>query len=496
MLRHPILSLCAGFLLAGTNLVQAASGTCPAQSVVLRGEIPGAGGTHYIETVTLSRDAASTSMSGRWNMTRFTQDIIYPWVLRPPMNQAPIKTDMGFEGRWMNCGFTTQGTVLSTECTGGNYYLDVWDGKIGLRANGNTIGTVQGRDFQMRFGLEGQQQYNPILTGRAQDGPPNEVDLSVSVQSGDEGRHVFSTDTPAQLVLELQATTDPAELAEQVIWDIPEIPGSTRTLDPPTGMGAQMRVTYSGMPASNSAFGEKTVSASLDQSACPIRDSGTFKVYFPRDARNHPEPSPDWPNWLYYWKQTACGRPFNRDIGVVFAENAPNDCKPGVAGFYAYDEPRVLDEAVYLCNLPQTLGEDMKVDIAGLAYVPTAPTVQERFVYTGNDRRFTGIDTFGYTLVHEYLHYRNYARFWKPLGGHYYTQLQPLYDKDQDGIPDSMEPSMGFDPTKTLTYAPRQDVAAFVTYDEHWLVLPPADQAFKGGSCNAQDWAKPGKQWE
>jgi len=72
--------------------------------------------------------------------------------------------------------------------------------------------------------------------------------------------------------------------------------------------------------------------------------------------------------------------------------------------------------------------------------------------------------------------------------------LQPVYDKDMDGIPDSREPDMGFDATKRLTYAPSTALRDHLEYDEHWIVYSEAS-GYQPGLCDREDWAYRGKQW-
>jgi hypothetical protein len=246
------------------------------------------------------------------------------------------------------------------------------------------------------------------------------------------------------------------------------------------------------MPARNSDFGKQTLSASLEVEGCPVEESQTFKVFFPRDSKNHPPPNPNWPNWLYYWKQTACGRPQGQTVGVIYAPNM-SGCGAGTTGFYSYAEPKVVHKHVYICDLGQALGSKFEATVPLIGYDPSKPELEDRFVVS-DVADFTGIDSFGYTMYHEFLHYMNYARWWEGYGQPYEGVLQPAYDKDQDGIPDLKEPAMGFDPTKRLTYAPNAAIRNLLLYDEHWIVYAGAS-AYEPGKCDAEDWAYPGKQW-
>ena len=474
----------------------AAKAECPAQSVVLTGQntVETPLGPHtYIETMVLTRQTHSTAMDGKWKVTKLKQDMIYPWQIRPPMSLLNQTVDLG-EGASMVCSTTTAGNVIHNVCDRGNFVLDVWGGKIGYRKTGVTIGKVQGREFEVRFGMPGKQQLNPVIRGTVKDGAANEVSLVVTLanEDRDKGRFAYDIGPNPTLTVKALANTDPESEAQKVHWKFPDIPGATLTLTPATARGSEIEAVYRGMPESNSDFGEKTLSASLEVEGCPVTEERTFRIFFPRDQKNHPGPNPDWPNWLYYWKQTACGKPRGQNVGVIFAPNM-SGCGNGTAGFYSYAEPEVVHKHVYICDLGQSLGSDMETSVPRLTYDPAGATPADRFTDGGVDT-FTGIDSFGYTMYHEYLHYQNYAAWWEGQGQPYENGLQPIHDKDMDGIPDAKEPDMGFDPQKRLTYAPSAALENHLAYDEHWMVYSDA-KGYQPGLCDMEDWAYPGKQW-
>lgn len=474
----------------------AANAECPAQSVVLTGQntVETPLGPHtYIETMVLTRQTHSAAMDGKWKVTRLKQDMIYPWQIRPALKLLDQRVDLG-EGASMVCSTTTAGNVIHNVCSEGNFVLDVWDGKIGYRKTGVTIGKVQGRVFEVRFGMPGQQQLNPVIRGTVKDGTANEVSLSVKLanEAQDKGRFAYDIGPNPTLTVKARAYTDPESEAEKVHWKFPNIPGATLTVTPASARGAEIEAVYRGMPARNGDFGEKTLSASLEVEGCPVTEERTFKIFFPRDAKNHPGPNPDWPNWLFYWKQTNCGKPKGQNVGVIFGPNM-SGCGNSTAGFYSYSEPEVVHKHVYICDLAQSLGTDMKTTVPRLTYDPMGATPADRFTSAGVDT-FTGIDSFGYTMYHEYIHYQDYAAWWEGYGQTYENGLQPVHDKDMDGIPDTKEPDMGFDPTKTLTYAPSTALGNHLKYDEHWIVYSEA-KGYQPGLCDKEDWAYQGKQW-
>jgi hypothetical protein len=474
----------------------AAKAECPAQSVVLTGQnsVETPLGLHtYIETMVLTRQTHSTAMDGKWKVSKLKQDMIYPWQIRPPMKLMNQTVDLG-DGASMICSTTTSGNVIHNVCDKGNFVLDVWGGKIGYRKTGVTIGKVRGREFEVRFGMPGQQQLNPTIRGTVKDGAANDVSLAIELanQDQDNGRFAYDIGPNPTLTVKARATTDPASVAQKVHWKFPDIPGAALTITPVTATGAEVEAVYRGMPARNGDFGEKTLSASLESEGCPVTEERTFSIFFPRDEKNHPGPNPDWPNWLYYWKQSACGKPRGQNVGVIFAPTM-SGCGVNTAGFYSYSEPEVVHKHVYLCDLRQSLGSDMKAIVPKINYDPAGATMADRFTSAGVET-FTGIDSFGYTMYHEFLHYQNYAAWWEGQGQPYENGLQPIYDKDMDGIPDSKEPDMGFDPTKTLTYAPSAALKDHLKYDEHWIVYSDAS-GYQAGLCDKEDWAYRGKQW-
>jgi hypothetical protein len=112
----------------------------------------------------------------------------------------------------------------------------------------------------------------------------------------------------------------------------------------------------------------------------------------------------------------------------------------------------------------------------------------EHYFYIGyiasgkNDQtEHMGIDCFAETVIHENTHMTDYLNWW-PKG---YDENKDL---DRDKIPDNIEPSLGFDPTKPDTDGDREIDFEDRGYDAEWT--------WKAGSANQEDWSCPGKQTE
>jgi hypothetical protein len=118
--------------------------------------------------------------------------------------------------------------------------------------------------------------------------------------------------------MNLKAQVTPSGVAEQIknkyYFTVDSIGSSTPTwhdANPdgkPTANGDYLEatVTFSGLPANNSDFGAKKTAIYCDGNKL---DEEIFEVFFPKEGYNHPGADADWPNWFYYWNQTAAGHP-------------------------------------------------------------------------------------------------------------------------------------------------------------------------------------------
>jgi hypothetical protein len=137
--------------------------------------------------------------------------------------------------------------------------------------------------------------------------------VSSPVDSGDgQNEFTYSPATTGVLTMTLKASVTPSGIAERVkdrcIFTVESISGSTMDWDDlnpggvPRASGDYLlaTVTFTGLPADNSAFGTKTAKFYVDGGEIAARD---YEVFFPRDATNHPGGQAGSPNWFYYWGQ-------------------------------------------------------------------------------------------------------------------------------------------------------------------------------------------------
>ncbi|MEO0190492.1 MAG: hypothetical protein ABIL18_05885 [candidate division WOR-3 bacterium] len=167
--------------------------------------------------------------------------------------------------------------------------------------------------------------------------------------------------------------------------------------------------------------------------------------YFPKNGTQSPTGEP---NWYYYWSQTSASigeHIYDPTIGTPFM------------GEYHYGE--TFFRVGHLART--SIGES------------------------------NGIDCFARVCLHENTHLEDWWGFW-PNG------YDSERDQDTTGngvitgdqIPDDIEPSLGFDPTRAHTYG---GVLDFTKYSEPRALQ--AEQSWINGSADYEDWSAPGKQY-
>ena len=206
---------------------------------------------------------------------------------------------------------------------------------------------------------------------------------------------------------------------------------STQTSSPSPAKGAGPTFTYTKLPSTND-FGDKTLTLTHPKATSP--DTETVQIFFTKTATNNPGGSN--PNWYYYWNQTGASS------GTHAYVNSSAEY-----GYYDFG-----DNHFHICNLA-----------AG----------------TNDTTGHNGIDCFAETCLHENQHKTDYFAWW-PNG------YNPAQDLDNDWVPDNIEPSLGFDPTKWDTDGDSQKDFEDRGYD--------AEKSWNAGSTDNQDWANPGHQ--
>ncbi|WP_460175929.1 hypothetical protein [Thermodesulfovibrio hydrogeniphilus] len=328
------------------------------------------------------------------------------------------------------------------------------------------------------------------------------------IKPADKSKFVFSDMTvTGNLMLELEAKTTPAKYADYVEWDIPELEGSTmKIIYPQSGSsipkGSKIMVMYQDLPLYNDAFGKKTITARVNVDNCIAEDKKEIMIFYPRDAKNNPEGK--YPNWFYYWKQTPAAKPFGQNVRLNYeCEGVPlNKCacikggkRTNATGFYNYEVSQY--KTINVCNLSKNTDNPQTFQITIPAIKLSLPkTLQERNFFT-----YTYIDTFAIIVMHEFTHFLNNHNFWT-------TGYDPIFDRDGDSIPDRVEPELGLDPKKKLSYwqdmlmeiKPTNDVlnpfeVIYYSDDEELLTLSSTYE-YQIGTFDKYDWAKPGKNWK
>ena len=309
------------------------------------------------------------------------------------------------------------------------------------------------------------------------------------VSPQDKSRHVFGdeyllSEYSNKLILELEAKTVPERYADSVEWTIPEIEGSNRTFIPAstslTPKGRKLAVVYKGLPEDNNEFGPKTVKATLKVDSCRLEETREVQFFYPRDEKNNPEGK--YPNWFYYWKQTPAARPFGQNVRIEYqcAGIPAGKCKCDRRGVIGQYNPYYSGyKTINICNLKTNTWDSD-------TFWVQLPSVKRSKPSTLSEQHFlayTYIDTFAVDVMHEFTHFNNFHTFW-PDG------WKEDQDRDQDDIPDRLEPEMGFDPTKKQTYWQGFDLNG----DEEFLTLESTFD-YQTGTFDEYDWAKPGKNW-
>jgi hypothetical protein len=302
-----------------------------------------------------------------------------------------------------------------------------------------------------------------------------EDDIHLTVHADHkEGDYVFSDDKRGRLAMKLRATVTPGKYADDIVWTLPEISGSIREIVPQTARGPQVEVVYEGLPKRNEAFGPKTIRASVKTGRCSANAEKTVRVFYFRDQKNNPGGQD--PNWSYYWPQTPAGRPGGLPADIRYGGTDFFKCgEPGIPAMYS---SVALPDALVVCDLTK-LGPHMT-----LVY----PKVSQQVPSTLKTRQtatVTGIDAFAVAVLHEYQHMRN-RKAWSAFLN------QP--DADKDGIPDVLEPSMGFDPTQHQTYYGNDPLFKNIGGDEEFRAYE-AMYPYAEGSNDPYDWAVPGKNF-
>ncbi len=443
---------------------------CSRYQIHLEGSSNKIPGYDYKEVVDMHKVDSSSGYDGRWKIDRIIQITKYPSGGFPTMD-IPTRVDFP-NGSWMMCNAIFVNNITVMDCSGGEMYLDVSNNRIGSKQTNIWQGKIQGRKVTYRF--DPNNTLEPVLTGEVKEPVGSHMNFSISASAGN--KYAFDDSTIGVLEMEFNAQVTPSQYEQDVEWEVPEIEGSTLTLDPLSGKGPHLIVRYEGLPKSNSQFGPKTIKALVDVGGCQADDSKEVKVFFDRDAKNNP--GGEYPNWFYYWKQTPAGRPRNQHIVLEYGGTSFDLCsQKNVPALY---KPGAGHATIHVCNLGK-LGPQFPI---------TYPILTLQPPYFKGFVTSTHIDSFAVAVRHEFEHWQidhNY-RFGKSD-----AEIEAA-DTDQDGLPDSVEPQYGFDPTKKQTFLSTHSSIKNIGEDEEWLAYMSMSE-IEPGSLDQHDWARPGKQW-
>jgi hypothetical protein len=212
--------------------------------------------------------------------------------------------------------------------------------------------------------------------------------------SNDQNEYTYSIATPGLLKVTLRARVIPAgrvnEAKPHVKFEVDAIADSPLTWDG-AGDGTATTVngdmletaaTYTGLPKANAAFGTKN--ARLFRLAAQVA-TRPFEAFFPRDAKNHPNPGQGTtPNWFFYWG------PLSGVANLTYAGASGSSLLAEVRGMTKWTYATAPDK-VKLYIFDETL--------TASPYRPYGVGVQ-----------VSGIDGFIATAIHENMHIQQIAR--------------------------------------------------------------------------------------
>ncbi len=298
------------------------------------------------------------------------------------------------------------------------------------------------------------------------------------------GEYALMEDESNRLELELEAKVEPERYADSIEWEIPKLEGSKKIFIPASlsekPRGKKVKVIYKGLPESYKEFGKKTVTASLKVDSCTIEDKKEVVLFYPRDEKNNPEGK--YPNWFYYWKQTPASRPFGQNVNIVFGGTEFDLCKG--EHVMAIFKPGHLFKSIHVCDLSKKVGGNFEVTIPWVSRKNPATLKTKHYI------TYTHIDTFAVLIMHEFTHFNHHHTWWS---GKTRDQITSE-DRDGDGIPDRLEPEMGFIPGVFQTYFGDDMDFKNINGDEEFLAYE-STYDYPIGKYDDYDWGKPGKNW-
>lgn len=456
----------------------AAKAQCPRYSVSMEGTVLRPHGCTYTERLEAHKVSGGPGYNGRWKVDLFEQINTYSWNIDTvPIPPTDDVHDIGGGIRMRSQCAIVASNVLRCRSTSDNMYLEVKNNLVRMERTAPWNGKVAGNTMTWQF----QRSENvPLLRGTIAEGPKEPIELTI-IEPQAQGRYLYDLETPSGLTIKLKAKTKPEEYAHSVEWTVPEIVGSVRKTPPDQVTGGEVELLYENLPADNNQFGRKKVTATLKVGSCTVTEIREIILFYPRDGKNNPEGK--YYNWFYYWKQTPAARPHGQNINIEYGGTEFDVCRDiHVPAMY---KQGYLYKGIHVCDLKAKLGNKFSNRF------PVIDRGDPATLTTKHYRTTTHIDTFASLVRHEFVHFQAYHN-WR----HGKTPGQiASEDQDGDGIPDHLEPAMGFDPAKTLTYWGDDPEWKKIEYDEELLAYEEMNRHIDG-AYDAYDWGRPGKNWK
>jgi hypothetical protein len=148
------------------------------------------------------------------------------------------------------------------------------------------------------------------------------VNLAITSPTETARDVAFDGNSPGVCRFTVTGTTGIPALDANLEWTLAPAGSSTPSSLPDPPQGSSVTFTYTGLPASNGDFGEKTLTLKFkDGPATAGQTIGKVRLFFTPEAKNHPilggEEAPDYndtPNWFYYWRKGGVVDDLNRFI--------------------------------------------------------------------------------------------------------------------------------------------------------------------------------------
>ena len=324
----------------------------------------------------------------------------------------------------------------------------------------------------------------------------------------------FDESQPGVIQGKVAAWVEPFSLSNRLEWTFPEIPGSKLTTQPSPARGPEVEFKYEKLPDKNSAFGKKELGVKVSSGSYACSSTLPVRVFFPRDAQNNPGiEGAKVPNWFYYWKQTSAASDHTGDS--IRYRGRVGICSDSYGYYAGFNNPHEQDW-IYVCDLKQVNFKDNSPIIYSIRPLLKPPGY----------KIIDGIDVFGVTVIHEWTHLTKFKEWWSYSDGTL-TEYRPntnscnyppptdpqqlpryrrdcacklglaerppldgreKYDCDRDRVPDFYEPDLGLSPNLPDTCE--------LGYGDSECVAYVAENNWKVGTADKEDWACPGKQSE